>query len=245
MKNYRKLAKQGRSDFAFTIASAPPNDFVRPTDFLDDEQLVFDGTWDMTMRVIYGIPVLAFTVIWIWNTFEGGGFFEELSFGVSIFLDIMSYLTLSVVFGVIGACLAVLAYIIINPSRKIIFNRLEGTVTLPAYKRRWLSKKTVTQPFTGTRFTTGHLRNSFMMCIGILGTMDTFSFLGSEYSRWAKVRDFSAIVWYMDKNRPLPPGKKLDPYREKDYNRRKAEGFPAPLFHSNIDTPEWEGAEKK
>jgi hypothetical protein len=102
----------------------------------------------------------------------------------------------------------------------------------------------VTQPFTGTRFTTGAGRNSFNICIGILGTMDTFSFLGSVYGV-GKLRDFSALVWYMDKNRPLPPGKDLDPYREKDYNRRKAEGFPAPLFHSNIDTPEWEGAEKK
>jgi hypothetical protein len=48
----------------------------------------------------------------------------------------------------------------------------------------------------------------------------------------------------MDKNRPLPPGKELDPYRQKDYERRKAEGFPKPLYPSNIKIPEWEGADK-
>lgn len=46
------------------------------------------------------------------------------------------------------------------------------------------------------------------------------------------------IVWYMDKNRPLPPGTAFDTYRDKDFNRRKAEGFPKPLYPSNIETPE-------
>jgi hypothetical protein len=52
-------------------------------------------------------------------------------------------------------------------------------------------------------------------------------------------------VWYMDKNRPLPPGDVFDAYREKDYLRRRAEGFPPPLYESIIDTPEWEGAYQK
>jgi len=37
------------------------------------------------------------------------------------------------------------------------------------------------------------------------------------------------VVWYMDKNRPLPPGTAFDPYREADFQRRKAEGFPKPI----------------
>ena len=49
---------------------------------------------------------------------------------------------------------------------------------------------------------------------------------------------WSYFVWYMDKNRPLPPGKAFDPYREKDFERRKSEGFPKPLYKSNIPTPE-------
>ncbi len=46
------------------------------------------------------------------------------------------------------------------------------------------------------------------------------------------------LVWYMDKNCPLPPGTAFDPYRQRDFERRKAEGFPKPLFPSNIPTPE-------
>jgi len=47
------------------------------------------------------------------------------------------------------------------------------------------------------------------------------------------------FVWYMDKNRPLPPGKAFDPYRQKDFERRKAAGFPKPLYSSDIPTPEF------
>ena len=49
---------------------------------------------------------------------------------------------------------------------------------------------------------------------------------------------WSFMVWYMDKNRPLPPGTGFDPYRKNDFERRKAEGFPKPLYQSFIDTPE-------
>ncbi len=49
---------------------------------------------------------------------------------------------------------------------------------------------------------------------------------------------WSYWVWYMDKNRPLPPGDALDDYRQKDFERRKAEGFQPPLFKSKIPTPE-------
>ena len=51
-------------------------------------------------------------------------------------------------------------------------------------------------------------------------------------------KEWSLYVWYMDKNRPLPPGTAFDPYRQKDFERRKAEGFPKPLYPSNIPTPE-------
>ncbi len=50
--------------------------------------------------------------------------------------------------------------------------------------------------------------------------------------------EWSLYVWYMDKNRPLPPGTAFDPYRKKDFERRKKEGFPKPLFESHIATPE-------
>ncbi len=51
-------------------------------------------------------------------------------------------------------------------------------------------------------------------------------------------KGWAFFVWYMDKNRPLPPGLAFDPYREQDFQRRKAEGFPPPLYRSAIPTPE-------
>jgi len=51
-------------------------------------------------------------------------------------------------------------------------------------------------------------------------------------------RTWSFYIWYLDKNRPLPPGDMLDPFREEDFQRRKTAGFPPPLFCSCIPTPE-------
>ena len=55
---------------------------------------------------------------------------------------------------------------------------------------------------------------------------------------WERQDYWSFLVWYMDKNRPLPPGTAFDAYRQQDYERRKAEGFPKPLYPSEIETPE-------
>src|SRR5690554_6085237 len=57
--------------------------------------------------------------------------------------------------------------------------------------------------------------------------------------------DLSFLTWYMDKNQPLPPGKALDPYRERDFQRRKREKFPPPLYPANIPTPEATPAQQK
>lgn len=56
---------------------------------------------------------------------------------------------------------------------------------------------------------------------------------------------WSLMVWYMDKNRPLPKGTAYDPYRQQDYERRKAEGFPKPLYPSDVPTPEATPAQQR
>ncbi len=55
---------------------------------------------------------------------------------------------------------------------------------------------------------------------------------------WNREDYWNFLVWYMDKNRPLPPGKGFDAYRKQDFERRKAAGFPTPLYPSDIPTPE-------
>ncbi|WP_205741305.1 hypothetical protein, partial [Geofilum rhodophaeum] len=48
---------------------------------------------------------------------------------------------------------------------------------------------------------------------------------------------WSFYVQYMDKNQTLPPGTAFDTYREKDFQRRKAEGFPEPKYP--VDRGTW------
>lgn len=64
-------------------------------------------------------------------------------------------------------------------------------------------------------------------------TFDIYTIFGGDC-----YEDMSFITWYMDKNRPLPPGDAFDPYRQQDFERRKAERFPKPLYPSKISTPE-------
>lgn len=51
-----------------------------------------------------------------------------------------------------------------------------------------------------------------------------------------QIHAWSFLVWYMDRNRPLPPGQVFDQYRKEDYTRRKKQGFPKPLYKSKIVT---------
>lgn len=55
----------------------------------------------------------------------------------------------------------------------------------------------------------------------------------------------SFLQWYMDKNRPLPPGKFFDQYRERDYERRKAYGFQKALTPSFVEMIEFDGTPYK
>lgn len=119
--------------------------------------------------------------------------------------------------------------------KRFVFNRKTGEVTysyafgLCSYTRR----------FSEVNFILARLgiRASERKSLAILHPNGvTRTFINYQYPE----RFLSFYVWYMDKNRPLPPGTAFDPYRERDYDRRKAEGFPTPLSLSIIDTPEWE-----
>ncbi|MDU1906690.1 MAG: hypothetical protein E6772_18145 [Dysgonomonas sp.] len=128
-------------------------------------------------------------------------------------------------------------YLIYNfsfPRRRIEFNRLEGTVTVPAFAL----------PFHRTlkfdKVQVNAYTKRFQMAIPYRYLALTLIGEYAQAQEW-----WSFYMWYMDKNRPLPNGSLLDPYREKDYLRRKAEGFPAPLYPATIDTPEWKEAEEK
>ena len=134
-----------------------------------------------------------------------------------IFFTIISFL--------IG-CFCILYYYK-HPKKLLILDRLNGLVTYPGF----LYSKPYTMSFSDVvaKIVSSGGRASlvFYHYNGITGT----SISAGDY---IPIRNWSFIVWYMDKNRPLPPGEAFDPYREKDFHRRKAEGFLPPLYKSNI-----------
>ncbi len=122
------------------------------------------------------------------------------------------------------------------PKKEHILNRKDGLITMTGF----LWQKNITMEFKKVEFaySTGgdNLVGGFQLQTirpNKLRTFDMFSIVGAEC-----YEQMSFITWYMDKNRPLPPNTALDKYRQQDFERRKAEGFPKPLYPSNIPTPE-------
>ncbi|NDV95069.1 hypothetical protein D0T84_09075 [Dysgonomonas sp. 521] len=121
-------------------------------------------------------------------------------------------------------------YSLVRPKRLFTFDRLNGTITYPETQANsinsiyfkdseWVKKYS----FAG-RFYIGD-------CLALVQSNEysTVTLLYNDfYSEW------SYLVWFMDKNRPLPPGTIFDSIRKADYNRRKTDGFPPPLYNATI-----------
>ena len=120
------------------------------------------------------------------------------------------------------------------PYRELILNREEGTISL----HKLFKKENVVISFEDGE--------GYLALIGakVGGYLVLRFYSKSNPANGGELADvfleefWDFVVWYMDKNRPLPPGTAFDPYREADFQRRKAEGFPKPLYKSYIPTPE-------
>jgi len=145
----------------------------------------------------------------------------------------------STFFIVISTCLLLIILCIIYyftmPKKEKIFNRKDGLVTFPGFM--W--NKNYTMPFKELDFMysspSAQGQGAFRLQIvrpDKLFSLEFNELLGTCYE------DLSFFTWYMDKNRPLPPGTAFDPYRQQDFERRKVEGFPEPLYQSFIPTDE-------
>ena len=161
-----------------------------------------------------------------------GVFFLVLTFSLSFSRDANEIpgVFFRVIFFLIGILLIVYQYT--HPPKKIILDRLNGIITFPGI----FYGKPITIPFDKvlpvSKFNGIGAGESLGFCHHkILATDIDLDY--TPKSSW------SFIVWYMDKNRSLPPGKVFDPYRKRDYERRKAEGFPEPLYESWIGNPEY------
>ncbi|MBU3025239.1 ABC-2 transporter permease [Zobellia galactanivorans] len=131
---------------------------------------------------------------------------------------------------------SVIIYMITIPQKLLILNRKSSVITFSGV----LWAKAITMPLQNIRLiyaggAAGSPSPDRLNAIrpNKVGTFYTFHFGGNYF------QELSFLIWYMDKNRPLPPGDAFDEYRKADYKRRKEEGFPPPIFRSFIPTREY------
>ncbi|WFO16523.1 hypothetical protein M601_001535 [Cellulophaga baltica 4] len=127
-------------------------------------------------------------------------------------------------------------YFFTMPKKEKILNREDGLITFTGL----LWQKNITMPFKNAIFcySTGGEDATGAFMLQVIRPTKGYTFEDFMIGAQSCYEDISLITWYMDKNRPLPPGDAFDEYRLQDFERRKAEGFPRPLYPSNIPTPE-------
>ncbi|QXP59321.1 hypothetical protein [Olleya sp. HaHaR_3_96] len=124
-----------------------------------------------------------------------------------------------------------------SSKKQMVMDRLKGTITFPKINGE---KKSITVPFHKGKggiksYMIGDVMHTDLFFKTLKGVKPkVVGNLSEHYLE--EVWNFT--VWYMDKNRPLPPGTAFDPYRQQDFERRKTLGFPKPLYKSTVPTPE-------
>ncbi len=147
-------------------------------------------------------------------------------------------------FGIVGLWLLVLFFTM--PKKYWVFNRRSQIVTVPGryYKKGHdipVDEMRIETRMSGSA-TTGPTRVypvaivpsnivERILKINII-SLETLNQAKNLYKLW------SYYTWYMDENRPLPPGKIFDHCREREFKDRKKRGFPMPMYYSLFPTPE-------
>ena len=153
------------------------------------------------------------------------GVFYNTENGIERIVSIIIYIII---------CVGAGAFPLFAPYKELILNREEGTISMP----RAFKKENLVISFEEgegiVKFTAGGGAAPDVYLVFLHKNRKKGGHLSHSdiYAFW------EFVVWYMDKNRPLPPGTAFDPYREADFQRRKAERFPKPLYKSYIPTPE-------
>lgn len=116
----------------------------------------------------------------------------------------------------------------VRTSQQMRFDRKEGAVIYPLYNEGRIIEQT--EPFDKAPFfiKEGTEFEPQTLYLGYSDEPDRNVIV----SRFDACKTWSFLVWYMDRNRPLPSGTVFDRYREKDNKRREDEGFPKPLYPS-------------
>ncbi|UTD13951.1 hypothetical protein HER15_11960 [Tenacibaculum mesophilum] len=185
----------------------------------------FYRTDEMTLPKVYGFFGLLGIFCGIWFL---DGKFNWKEDSLSVFLIIL------------GSFLFIYRLTVKSKHKELVLDRLNGMVSYPDFfyskplQGKFSELKAVISISGDIDGAPGDEKLKFVNTfrprkIDILRTIS----YDDPYQEW------SLYVWYMDKNRPLPPGTAFDPYRQQDFERRKALGFPRPLYKSTIPTPEF------
>nr|BFF39937.1 hypothetical protein BACY1_17420 [Tenacibaculum mesophilum] len=168
-----------------------------------------------------------------WMSWVIGVFFILMSFFGLISDDFWTRTIILITFGIPGVLTVIYGFV--APIKYLIFDRMNGVIVMPRNFR-----STVTIPFSTGFARVKHINSSPGVISGMLAFVSSKSKdrVGGLLAEYNINNYWSFTVWYMDKNRPLPPGDAFDPYRQQDFERRKAEGFQKPLYPSKISTPE-------
>ncbi|NER18523.1 hypothetical protein [Spongiivirga citrea] len=193
--------------------------------FYDDDCLVSkSGGW--VIPIILGLVSFGFLLIFFPGREEKSEIIDWVFFIISLLTLIFSFV-----------------YGFTMPKRKNILNRKDGFITFSGF----LWQPDITMEFRKTEFSysTGgeDVVGAFQLQIIRPNKWQTFAIAG--YVGIDCYENMSFITWYMDRNRPLPPGTSFDGCRQKDFERRKSEGFPKPLYPSAIPTPEFTEEQQK
>ncbi|CAA0234025.1 hypothetical protein [Tenacibaculum maritimum] len=147
--------------------------------------------------------------------------------------DVVVVMGMLMSFGLSGVLTIVYGFV--APIKYLVYDRMNGIITVTRAFR-----SSVAIPFSSGYGLKGYSNTS----PGVISAQLNFVSskkkprVGGIIAHNLVEENWSFMVWYMDKNRPLPPGSAFDAYREQDYQRRKAAGFPKPLYPSKIATPE-------
>ncbi|CAA0170862.1 hypothetical protein [Tenacibaculum maritimum] len=147
--------------------------------------------------------------------------------------DYLFKIAMITIFGLPGVLTIIYGFV--APIKYLVYDRMNGIITVTRAFR-----SSVAIPFSSGYGLKGYSNTS----PGVISAQLNFVSskkkprVGGIITHNLVEENWSFMVWYMDKNRPLPPGSAFDAYREQDYQRRKAAGFPKPLYPSKIATPE-------
>ncbi|CAA0220963.1 Probable transmembrane hypothetical protein [Tenacibaculum maritimum] len=147
--------------------------------------------------------------------------------------DVVVVMGMLMSFGLSGVLTIIYGFV--APIKYLVYDRMNGIITVTRAFR-----SSVAIPFSSGYGLKGYSNTS----PGVISAQLNFVSskkkprVGGIIAHHLVEESWSFMVWYMDKNRPLPPGSAFDAYREQDYQRRKAAGFPKPLYPSKIATPE-------